>query len=126
MSAISITAPAVVPVRVARPAGPATRLRLTARGRRVLVALAALPLAAGIGFAAISGGSALASGASAADATFEVVTILPGDTLWSIAESVAPSADPRTVISDIQRLNVLSNGSLQVGQQLAIPAQYSN
>ncbi len=44
MSTISITAPAVRPVRTA------TRLRLTARGRRVLLALAAVPLAIGIGF----------------------------------------------------------------------------
>lgn len=127
MSTISITAPAVVPVRVACTAGSATRLRLTVRGRRVLLALAALPLAAGIGLAAISGGSAIASGDSAAAAMdFETVTVMPGDTLWSIAESLELSVDPRTVISDIQRLNVLGTGSLQIGQQLAIPAQYSN
>jgi Tfp pilus assembly protein FimV len=120
MSTIAITAPAV------RPARPASRLRLTVRGRRVLVALAAVPLAAGIAFAAIGGGSAIASGESVAPASFETVTVLPGDTLWSIAESVAPSTDPRTVIGDIQRLNALGSGSLQVGQQLAIPAEYAH
>lgn len=120
MSTINITAPAVLPVRTA------TRLRLTIRGRRVLVALAALPLAAGIGFAAISGGSAIASAESAAAVDFDTVTVMPGDTLWSIAESLEEDVDPRTVISDIQRLNVLGSGSLQIGQQLAIPAQYSN
>ncbi|WP_404475471.1 LysM peptidoglycan-binding domain-containing protein [Microbacterium aerolatum] len=120
MSTISITAPAVRPVR------PATRLRLTSRGRRVLVALAALPLAAGIAFAAISGGDAVASGDAVATASFETVTVLPGDTLWSIAESLAPTADPRTVIGDIERLNALGTGSLQVGQQLAIPAEYAH
>ena len=120
MSTISITTPA------ARPAPAATRLRLNARGRRVLVALAALPLAAGIGFAALSGGSAIASGESAASHSFETVTVMPGDSLWSIADSLEVSADPRTVISDIQRLNQLGTGSLQIGQKLAIPAQYSN
>lgn len=120
MSTISISTPAVVPVRAA------TRLRLTVRGRRVLVALAALPLAAGIAFAAIGGGSAIASGETVSTASFATVTVLPGDTLWSIAESVAPSADPRTVISEIQKLNAFGSGSLQVGQQLAIPAEYGN
>ncbi|MEW1974770.1 LysM peptidoglycan-binding domain-containing protein [Microbacterium profundi] len=123
MSTISITAPAVVPVRTAT--GAATRLRLTTRGRRLLVALAALPLAVGIGFAAISGGSALASGDSSTPVSFDTVTVMPGDTLWAIAEDVAPAEDPRTVISEIQKLNALNGGSLQVGQQLAIPAEYT-
>jgi LysM repeat protein len=123
MSTISITAGAAV--STGTPRVRLTRLRITTRGRRVLLALAALPLAAGIGFAAISGGSAIASGESATTVTFDTVTVLPGDTLWSIAESLAPSADPRTVIGEIERLNVLSSGSLQIGQQLAIPAQYS-
>lgn len=123
MSTISITAPAVRPVRAAT--SSATRLRLTVRGRRLLVALAALPLAAGIGFAAISGGSALASGEASGPADFDTVTVMPGDTLWAIAEDVAPATDPRTVINEIQKLNALSSGSLQVGQQLAIPSEYA-
>lgn len=119
MSTISISAPAVLPVRTE------TRLRLTVRGRRVLVALAALPLAFGIAFAAIGGGSALASGETAVATDFKTVTVMPGDTLWSIAETAAPAADPRTVVSDIQRLNALGGGSLQVGQRLAIPTEYA-
>jgi len=120
MSAISIAAPAVRPVR------PTTRLRITARGRRVLVALAALPLAGGIAFAALSGGSATASGDTVVATDFTTVTVMPGDTLWSIAETFAPTSDPRTVIHDIQKLNALSGtGALQVGQELAIPAAYA-
>jgi Tfp pilus assembly protein FimV len=119
MSTISIAAPAVHPVR------SATRLRLTTRGRRVLAALAALPLAAGIAFAAIGGGTAIASGDIAPASSFEMITVMPGDTLWSIAESTAPGVDPRTVIGDIQRLNALGHGSLQVGQQLALPTEYA-
>lgn len=107
------------------PARPATRLRLTARGRRVLLGLAALPLAAGIAFAALSGGSAVASGESVA-VSFETVTVMPGDTLWSIAAAVAPAADPREVIGEISRLNMIDGGALQVGQKLSIPAQYAN
>lgn len=124
MSTISITAPAVLPVRSA--ARRTTKLRLTVRGRRLMVALAALPLAAGIGIAVIGGGSALASGTAVVDAEFDTVTVMPGDTLWALAEEVAPTADPRVVISEIRSLNALSGGSLQVGQQLAIPAQYAD
>ncbi len=120
MSTITFSTAAVIPAR------PATRLRLTARGRRVLLAVAALPLAIGIGFAALSGGSAAASGEGAgAAASFESVTVMPGDTLWSIAEEIAPAADPREVIGEISRLNMLAGGALQIGDELAIPAEYS-
>jgi LysM repeat protein len=119
MSTITFSSAAVLPAR------PATRLRLTARGRRVVFAVAAVPLAVGIAFAAISGGSAMASGEQTATATFATVTVMPGDTLWSIAEGIAPEADPRDVIGDITRLNLLRGGELQIGQELAIPAQYS-
>jgi LysM repeat protein len=119
MSTITFSSAAVLPAR------PATRLRLTARGRRVVLAVASVPLAVGIAFAAISGGSAMASGEQTATATFATVTVMPGDTLWSIAEGIAPEADPRDVIGDITRLNLLRGGELQIGQELAIPAQYS-
>ncbi|MFF3029091.1 LysM peptidoglycan-binding domain-containing protein [Microbacterium sp. NPDC057944] len=119
MSTITFGTAAVLPAR------PAARLRLTVRGRRVLLGLASVPLAAGIAFAALSGGSAAASGAHVAAASFETVTVMPGDTLWSIATTVAPDADPREVIGEISRLNMLTGGALQIGDELAIPAQYS-
>jgi len=119
MSTITFSSAAVIPAR------PATKLRLTARGRRVVLAVSAVPLAVGIAFAALSGGSAMASGEQVATASFETVTVMPGDTLWSIAESVAPGADPREVIGDITRLNLLRGGALQIGQELAVPAEYS-
>ena len=48
----------------------------------------------------------------------------PGETLWSIAEIVAPDVDPREVIADIQSLNGVG-GAIQPGQQLSIPAEYT-
>ena len=103
---------------------PATRLRITARGRRVLAALVALPVAAGIAFAALSGGSALASGEHTAGDAFATVTVQPGDTLWSIAGGIAPDADPRDVVAEVSKLNMIDGGVIEVGQHLAIPAQY--
>lgn len=121
MSSIGFSTAAVIP---ASPR-PSTRLRLTTRGRAVLLALASVPLAAGIAFAALSGGSAVASGADTAPVGVETVTVMPGDTLWSIATGVAPDSDPRDVIGDISRMNLLRGGELQIGQTLAIPAQYA-
>ncbi|MEE2816000.1 MAG: LysM peptidoglycan-binding domain-containing protein, partial [Actinomycetota bacterium] len=102
-----------------------TRLRLTARGRRLLATLAAAPVIAGITVSLLAGGSALASGESDPVA-FETVTVLPGDTLWSIAAEAAPASDPREVIDDIRRLNNLSSGMIQVGASIAIPTEYAD
>lgn len=107
------------------PARP-TRLRLTVRGRRVLAFLASLPAVVALGIAIVSGGGALASGdASAPAGTFEQVTVVPGDTLWSIAESVAPESDPRDVVDAIVRLNALESGQLEAGQSISIPLEYT-
>lgn len=104
---------------------PRTRLRLTARGRRVVAAIAALPLAAVLAVAALGGVSAFASSdAVAAPVEFATITVLPGDTLWSLAALIAPEADPRDVVQAIARLNMLSGGEIFVGQKLAIPAEF--
>jgi len=125
MSTISIQAPLTVPVAAAAGRSVSTRLRLTARGRRVLVALAAAPVLGAIAFSLLAGGSAIASGESADPVAFETVTVLPGDTLWSIAADAAPGVDPREVIDDIKSLNNLSSGMIQVGASIAIPTAYS-
>jgi len=105
---------------------PATRLRLTTRGRRVVAFLAALPAIAALGIAIVSGGAALASAdRDAQTSEFATVTVLPGDSLWSIAQEVAPAADPRDVVDAIARLNALGSAQLDAGQELAIPAEYA-
>jgi LysM repeat protein len=58
--------------------------------------------------------------------SFETVTVMPGDTLWSIAQSVAPNADAQAVIAAIEELNQLETLTVQPGQKLAIPADLSN
>lgn len=104
---------------------PAPRLRITSRGRKVLAALIALPVIAVLGLLAMfSGGSAIASlGASGTE--FDYLTVQAGQSLWSIAETVAPSADPRDVIAEIRSLNQLETSSVQPGQRIAIPADLS-
>ncbi|MDJ1115040.1 LysM peptidoglycan-binding domain-containing protein [Microbacterium dauci] len=105
---------------------PTTRLRLTVRGRRVLAAIAAMPAVVALAIAIVSSGGALASGELGAPAdSFETVTVLPGDSLWSIAEAVAPAHDPRDVVDGIMTLNALSSPVLDAGQSLAIPAEFT-
>jgi hypothetical protein len=128
MSTVSITATEVRPRLAADAArtAPATRLRLTRRGRRVLAAIAAAPVAAGLALAIVSGGGALASREDGAPAgTFDTVTVMSGESLWSIAEDVAPAADPRDVVDAIIDLNQLPSSAVAAGERLAIPAEYS-
>jgi len=104
---------------------PQPRLRITRRGRAVLTLLVAVPLAIA---AAVTGIGALgaAAGTQGSAATFSYVTVEPGESLWQVAQEVAPTADPRDVVADILTLNNLSSGEVQPGQRLAIPAQYSS
>ncbi|KQR92272.1 MAG: LysM peptidoglycan-binding domain-containing protein [Microbacterium ginsengisoli] len=105
---------------------PRTRLRMTRRGRRVLVFLAALPFLIGVSAGIVSGGAALASRDAGAPAgTYQTVTVEAGDSLWSIAERVAPQADPRDVVDAFVRLNALGNGTVVAGEQLSIPTEYA-
>jgi len=106
---------------------PTTRLRLTVRGRRVVAFLVALPVLVALVLAALGGGAALASYESGAPAgAFTEVTVMNGETLWSIAEEVAPRSDPRDVVAEIVRLNALEGGVIAAGQRIAIPAEYTS
>jgi LysM repeat protein len=51
------------------------------------------------------------------------VVVQPGQTLWDIAQSVAPHEDPREVIASIVDLNALSDpGAIRAGQPLYVPS----
>jgi hypothetical protein len=104
---------------------PTSRLHLTRRGRVVFTTLAAIPLVAGALFFAVNGGGAVATDTSST-VQFHYVTVQSGQSLWSIATSVAPSADPRDVIAEIVSLNQLQSAVVTPGQRVAIPAQYAN
>ena len=101
---------------------PATRLRLTRRGRIVFTALASLPLIVWALVAVLGSGGAAADGGSTAPPTsFEYVTIGQGDSLWAIAESLDPQGDPRVMVDEIIRLNGLGDAVVEPGQRLALP-----
>jgi hypothetical protein len=99
------------------------RLRLTKRGRVVFTSLAAVPVVAGVMLLALNGGGATAT--SSGGAQLEEVTVQAGQSLWSLAEDIAPDVDPRDVVSDILSVNQLQTGSVQAGQRLMLPAEYT-
>ena len=106
-----------------RPGKP-PRLRLTRRGRIVLIGLPLVLLAALI----LSLAGLLNSPAKAADTASGLtvtpavsVTVQPGESLWAIAGKVDPDRDPRDVIADIVQLNDLQAGKVMPGQQLFVP-----
>ncbi|MFC0682121.1 hypothetical protein ACFFGH_30190 [Lysobacter korlensis] len=99
------------------------RLRITRRGRAVLSTVIALPLVLGTAAAVLNGGGAVATG-TASTAEFSYVEVEEGQSLWALAETLAPQADPRDVISAIVRLNALPSADVQPGERLAIPFEY--
>jgi LysM repeat protein len=108
----------------AQPGRP-PRLRLTRRGRIVLIGLPLVLLAALL----LSLTGLLNSPAKAADTASGLsvtktvsVTVQPGESLWAIAGAVDPTRDPRDVIADIVQLNDLEMGKVMPGQQLFVPS----
>jgi nucleoid-associated protein YgaU len=93
---------------------PGQPVRFTRRGRLAILTLALLIV--------------LLPGAWRAVATAQVegpstvaVTVQPGDTLWGIASSVDPGADPRGLIAEIREANGLLESGLVPGQVLQVP-----
>jgi hypothetical protein len=99
-------------------------VRLTRRGRLLLVA--ALALAAFAGLSMGRGAAPAATDVTAGPATARIV-VAPGSTLWSIASDAAPNADPRETIVRIRELNpglaTAPGGTLVAGQPLIVPAR---
>lgn len=104
---------------------PAPRLRITARGRAVLTGITALPVVAGVALLALNGGGAIATDSAPAE-PLQSITVLAGQSLWELAEELAPQADPREVVADLVSLNTLVSAEVRPGQQLDVPREYSN
>ncbi len=107
------------------PSSPRPHLRLTKRGRNVFTALAATPLIVIALVIALNGGGATAS-LDGAESSFSYTTVASGQTLWQLAQEIAPAADPRDVIAEIMQLNRLDSSDVFAGQEIAIPAQYAS
>lgn len=100
---------------------PTPRLRLTRRGRAVFTTLAATPLVIAALAFALNGGMATATVGAGST---EYVTVLSGQSLWQLAEEVAPGQDTREVVAQLLQANSLDSAEVFPGQQLAVPNQY--
>jgi hypothetical protein len=49
------------------------------------------------------------------------ITVAYGDTLWNIAQHIAPDIDPRRVVWEIQTLNQIDTPEIFPGQVLKVP-----
>lgn len=107
----------VVPAAARLSAPSVGHLRLTRRGRLAITLVVAVLLAA----VAVVGARAAWAAPTSAPAT-ATVTVLPGQTLWQIASSSAPGADPRDAIIEIRELNGLTGSQVFAGQVLTVPA----
>ncbi|WP_017594348.1 LysM peptidoglycan-binding domain-containing protein [Nocardiopsis potens] len=107
--------------------GPGARLRLTVRGRVVLVSLLCAVATGMLSLLFMTSAAAGASGAGAAAGAFfgagvpPTVVVRDGDTLWGIAERVRPGDDTRRTVHEIVELNGLAGTELEPGQRLRIP-----
>jgi len=102
------------------------RLRLTRRGRVVLGALLAAPVAIALAVSALSGAASAQAGSSVSSTSFDYITVAAGESLWDLAAWVAPDEDPRTVVGALIELNQLGSADVQPGQRLAIPLAYAS
>ena len=91
---------------------------LSRRGRlaRTFVVLS-LAVVFGSGYALQAGaGDSVSSSGS-----YVVVTVAPGDSVWSIAGAVADGRDVRSVVDEIVSANSLPGASVSAGQKIRVP-----
>ncbi len=98
---------------------------LTRRGRlaRTIALLGLLAVLVWLTLDIVSSGRALADSAPpVVTITTATAVVEQGDSLWAIAQAVAPGADPRLVVEEIRDLNGLRSNLIQPGQVLLVPS----
>ena len=94
-------------------------VRLTRRGRLV-VFLGTLAIVLMLGI--VWGTGSVATERAGTPEPTDVVTVMPGDTLYDLAADATPAdGDVAAMVERIQRLNALDSGMLVAGQELRIP-----
>lgn len=110
----TIVVPTTVPTYAS---GPSTSVRLTRRGRAVVLFLALAVLTiVGVLWSATSSASDESTGYPT-----RTVVVSAGDTLWAIADDAAGEASTYDMVAELQSLNALDGGGLQAGQQILVP-----
>lgn len=94
--------------------------RLTRRGRMAVTGVSALligVLSVGLATAA----QATRSGSASPGRYLSKVAVLPGQSLWSLAEAYDPDADTRQVVQQIKQLNSMTGDQVRAGAVLWVP-----
>ena len=99
--------------------------KLTARGRNVVrgTAVASLLIVIGAGFSAVVNASEKGVPSTPASAGYVRVVVAPGETLWSLASSVAGTGSVGAVEQQIVDANQLGSTDLAAGQRLWVPVK---
>ncbi|WP_237224576.1 MULTISPECIES: LysM peptidoglycan-binding domain-containing protein [Rothia] len=100
------------------------KMRLTRRGRFIFRGLPLLTLAALLVLGALTlllPTEAKSSAETPVAPSSSTVTVMHGDSLWSIAADVAPGEDNRDVINHIMQINNLTTAQVEPGQVLEVP-----
>ena len=95
--------------------------QMSPSARKFLRGAVVLGLAAGSIFGFVSTAVATSSTSQSASSDFEYVTVSAGQTLWGLAESLAPNTNPQDWMQDVVNLNNLSSTDLIPGQRIAVP-----
>jgi LysM repeat protein len=95
-------------------------VRLTRRGRVVAAGVSALAIGA-LSITLATAAQAAHAGQAAPGRYAAKVEVRPGQSLWSLAESYDPGADPRLVVQQIQQLNSMAGDQVQPGEVLWVP-----
>ncbi|MFG1698982.1 LysM peptidoglycan-binding domain-containing protein [Nonomuraea sp. NPDC049309] len=96
-------------------------MRLTRRGRIVLVVAAALLSLGGFWLGTRAAGYAAVQVVVTDHAGLPWVEVHKGDTLWQIADALAEGEDPAALVEEIKRLNGLPDSFIQPGSRLYVP-----
>lgn len=114
-------------IPIEQPDEPETKLKITRRGK-IARGIAIATGLVGVGLSAtgvVAGAGAIhEANNQPVQLSGEEIVVLPGDTLWNIAEAIDPNADPRDVIGLLERANPdLDPGSIQPGDVIQIPVE---
>lgn len=91
----------------------------------MIAALVSLPLVIALVAISLNGGGATATSADVAAAVaVTTITVESGQSLWSVASTIAPDAPTADVVADLMAINALESASVQPGQQLIVPERY--
>jgi LysM repeat protein len=96
--------------------------RLTRRGRMAVTGVSALLIGAlSVGLATAA--QATRAGSGSPGRYVAKVTVLPGQSLWSLGEAYDPNADTRLIVQEIQQLNSMRGDQVQAGEVLWVPRE---